>query len=146
MATRCITKNCLQLSHSTSSSAARAFLQLSPRRYLHRTPLPELDFLLPGIPSSILRNGCTSRPTSRTIQVEKRRFTSSSRRQQTTAVFNPRRDEDGNDMNVEITPRASNVSLTSCLCYISVANTKVSASKRNHVSRFKSQPCTSNTS
>lgn len=113
MATRCITRNCSQLSTSASSSAPRAFLQLSPRRYLHRTPLPVLDFLLPGIPLSILRNGCTSMPTSRTIQVAKRSFTSSSRRQQTTAIFNPRQDEDGNNMNVEITPRASNVSLSS---------------------------------
>lgn len=29
-------------------------------------------------------------------------------RQQTTAIVNPKRDDDGNDMNVEITPRASN--------------------------------------
>jgi hypothetical protein len=112
MATRCISKSCSQLSPSTSSSASRAFLQLTARRALHSTPLPLLEFLLPGFPSAIVRNGHIARPTPRTIEGVKRTFTTSSKRQQTTAIFNPRQDEDGNDMSVEITPRASNVRLT----------------------------------
>ena len=109
MASRSITRSCSHLS-SASSTAARAFLQLAPRRQLHSTPLPLLDFLLPSAPIPGLHNDWACKQVSRAIQTTKRPFTSSSRRQQTFAIFNPRKDDDGIDMSVEITPRASNVS------------------------------------
>lgn len=46
--------------------------------------------------------------SSRSQAQTKRAFTASSICHQTTAITNPRKDDDGNDMNVEITPRASN--------------------------------------
>jgi hypothetical protein len=106
MASRCVARSCSQLTSSTSSSETRAFLQLTPRRYLYNTPLPILDFLLPSVPAPALRHGWTSK---RSHMQSKRAFASSARRQQTTAIVNPRKDDDGNDMRVEITPRASNV-------------------------------------
>jgi hypothetical protein len=106
MASRCVARSCSQLTSSTSSSVARAFLQLTPRRYLSNTPLPILDFLLPSVPVSALRHGWTSK---RSYIQTNRAFTSSARRQQTTVIVNPRKDDDGNDMHIEITPRASNV-------------------------------------
>ncbi|KAG4437155.1 hypothetical protein IFR05_007357 [Cadophora sp. M221] len=108
MASRCIARSCSQFAASTPSSAARAFLQLAPQRYLH-TSSPVLDFLLPSVASPALRlRQAESHLSSQQQNVARRSFTSSSRRQATTAVFNPRDDDDGKPMHIEITPRASN--------------------------------------
>ncbi|TAQ85650.1 hypothetical protein B7494_g6050 [Chlorociboria aeruginascens] len=108
MATRPITRSCIQLSSSNSASAARTFIQLTPQRHL-RTPLPVFDFLLPSISSSTVGQAYHIKPVSTSPASQARRaFTSSSIRQQTSAIINPRKDDDGNDMNIEITPRASN--------------------------------------
>ena len=144
MATRCATRGCSQLGASTS--AARAFVQLTPPRHLHTAPLPVLDFLLPNISPCIGRNGSPVRQRPRSLKDAKRSFVSSSRRRQTSAIFNPRQDEDGNDMSVEITPRASNVNLTSTCVYVKIADTMNLAPQRDHVSRFKSEPSSTNTS
>lgn len=119
MAARCITRSCsqFQLVASNKPCAARAFLQLSPPP-LHNqasTPISLLDFLVPRFSRS-------STGTFRTVpaSVQKTRpFTSSAIRQQTAAVVNPKKDEDGNEMNIEITRRASNVYvLLLCLVYL----------------------------
>ncbi|KAE8447391.1 hypothetical protein EG329_010805 [Mollisiaceae sp. DMI_Dod_QoI] len=108
MASRCIARSCLQLSASTPSSAAYAYLQLAPRKYLHSAP-PILDFLLPSVPVAALCHGWVGTNTSsKERMLAKRTFTSSARHQQTTAIFNPRKDDDGKDMTIEITPRAAN--------------------------------------
>ncbi|KAH7321557.1 hypothetical protein BKA65DRAFT_512454 [Rhexocercosporidium sp. MPI-PUGE-AT-0058] len=108
MASRSIARSCSQLATSTPSSAARAFLQLAPQRYLHTSSLV-LDFLVPSVPSQALRPRKAYRPlSSRQQNVAIRSFTSSSRRKATTAIFNPRDDDDGKPMHIEITPRASN--------------------------------------
>ncbi|PSS18691.1 hypothetical protein M430DRAFT_101936 [Amorphotheca resinae ATCC 22711] len=101
---------CPQLVSSSSSSAARAFLQLAPRRCFHNAPpQPLLDFLLPSLPSPALQHARLNKPlSSRTQNAPRRAFTTSPVRRHTSAVFNPRKDDDGNDMTVEITPRASN--------------------------------------
>lgn len=118
MASRCISRSCSQLSASTSSSAARAFLQVAPRRTLHSTPLPVLEFLLPSLstPTRIWAgsNGSTSSRSSHGhVHVHGRRaFVSSSRRLGTVTVYNPKKDEDGKDMSIEITARASKVRLS----------------------------------
>lgn len=108
MASRCITKSCSRLSVTTQASAAQAFIQLAPRRHLHNAP-PVLDFLLPNLPLTSSHHSWAGKTVSRGLKLQKRAFTSSSRRQQTTPIFNPRKDEDGKDMNIEITPRAANV-------------------------------------
>ena len=110
MATRTMTSSCSHLRAFSSPSAARAFLQLAPGRYLHSNRPLVLDFLLPSIPSAGLRHGYSGKAGSTKSQVHaKRTFTYSPRRQNTTAIYNPRQDDNGNDMHVEITPRASNV-------------------------------------
>jgi hypothetical protein len=108
MTTRSIARSCSPLTHSNPSSAARAFLQLAPRRYPQTTPQPILDFLLPSIPSTSIRNGSAGKLVFSKPQLS-RTFTSSSVRQATSVVVNPKKDDDGNDMTVEITPRASDV-------------------------------------
>lgn len=108
MATRSITRSCSQMAHSSPSSAARAFLQLAPRRYFQTAP--PLDFLLPSIPSTSIRRGRRTQPSVLKTQPS-RTFTSSPIRRATHVVVNPKKDDDGNDMTVEITPRASNVRL-----------------------------------
>ncbi len=110
MAVRCISRSSSQLTASTPSSAARAFLQITSRRYLSSTPPPVLDFLLPSVPASAIRYSWTSENiVTRSRVPAGRAFSSSTRRQQTTAIYNPKQDDDGNPMQIEITPRASNV-------------------------------------
>ncbi|RDW70264.1 hypothetical protein BP5796_08661 [Coleophoma crateriformis] len=104
MATRRITQSCLHHGASTSTSAARAFLQLAPRRTLHTTH--PLEFLVPAARRPAQSRSLRKQPAL--LHPSARSFTSSPERRQTTAVVNPRKDDDGNDMNVEITPRASN--------------------------------------
>ncbi|KAI9052244.1 hypothetical protein LZ554_003601 [Drepanopeziza brunnea f. sp. 'monogermtubi'] len=108
MASRSVARSCSQLANSAPSSAARAFLQLAPLRSLYNAP-PVLDFLAPSIPFTALQSNRTANYTSARRQIHaKRAFTSSSRQQATRAIYNPRNDDDGLPMDVEITPRASN--------------------------------------
>lgn len=112
MASRCtrIARSCSQLSPPTSSSAARTFLQLAPRSYLHSGPPPPiLDFLLPSISSSLKVRGGVAFDCPFVGPKTQRGFASSSKHYNTTTIFNPRQDEDGGEMKVEITHRASNV-------------------------------------
>ncbi|TVY81535.1 Iron-sulfur assembly protein [Lachnellula suecica] len=103
MATRSLSRSCSQLSTSPSTSLARAFLQLAPprRHFASTTTTPPLDFLFPP---SLYQSASKPSPLTQT----RRSFASTVTRQQTKAIFNPQQDEDGNDMHVEITPRASN--------------------------------------
>ncbi|KUJ11755.1 uncharacterized protein LY89DRAFT_594722 [Mollisia scopiformis] len=107
MAARCVARSCPRLSTSTSPSAAQAFMQLAPRRHLYNAP-PVLDFLIPNVLLAALHHGWATKTVSKGRPPQNRAFTSSTRHQQTTAIFNPRKDDDGNDMNIEITPRAAN--------------------------------------
>jgi hypothetical protein len=109
MATPSVTRGCQRLARSGHASCARVFLQVVSRRCFHSTPPPVLDFLLPAIPSKALRVGLAKKPVSSNQLSITRRFTSSSIRRHTRAILNPKKDDDGKDMNVEITPRASNV-------------------------------------
>merc|ERR1712093_149676 len=107
MASRCIARSCSHFATTTPTSAARAFLQLAPQRYLH-TSSPVLDFLLPSVTYPAQNRLADSQLSSRQQNVTRKNFSSSSRLQATTAIFNPRDDDDGTPMHIEITPRASN--------------------------------------
>lgn len=119
MAARSVTRSCLRFKNGYSTSAARAFLLVSSRRQLHSAPAPLLDFLVPSAGSSPAY--VQYQRDLRTRGLRSRGFTSCAV-QRTSAIVNPRKDDDGNDMIVEITPRASNVCLVfffhdvSCLC------------------------------
>ncbi|KAL2067969.1 hypothetical protein VTL71DRAFT_16067 [Oculimacula yallundae] len=108
MASRSIARSCSHFATSTPSSAARAFLQIAPQRQLH-TSSPVLEFLLPSIqyPSLRTRNA-KSQLSCRQQNTARRKFTSTPKRQATSAIYNPRDDDDGVPMHIEITPRASN--------------------------------------
>ncbi len=145
MATHCIARSCPQLTAYTSRSAARAFLRLAPGRYLHNSSVPVLDFLLPSLSSGTLHHIWATEPKSHHAQKHgKRQFTFSARRQETMAIFNPRKDEEGKDMNIEITPLASHVRFhpTSIL---SITNT-ILATQRDHGPRPEPQPRSTNLS
>ncbi|TVY93758.1 Iron-sulfur cluster assembly-like protein, mitochondrial [Lachnellula willkommii] len=104
MAAHSLSRSCLRICTSQPPTAARAFLKLTtpPRRHLSNlAPPPLLDFLLP--PSSLRLFARTSKPT----RTARRTFASSAAKQ-TRAVHNPQKDEDGKEMNIEITARASN--------------------------------------
>merc|ERR1712098_955530 len=100
-------RSCSHFATTTPTSAARAFLQLAPQRYLH-TSSPVLDFLLPSVTYPAQNRLADSQLPSRQQNVTRKNFSSSSRLQATTAIFNPRDDDDGTPMHIEITPRASN--------------------------------------
>ncbi|OBT62641.1 hypothetical protein VE03_07520 [Pseudogymnoascus sp. 23342-1-I1] len=83
--------------------AARTFFQLA-----HQRAPPMLDFLLPSIPAAAPRSMHRQAPRSLSKLSSSRPFTASALRATTTAIYNPRKDDDGNDMTIEITPRAAN--------------------------------------
>ncbi|KAI9867067.1 MAG: [4Fe-4S] proteins maturation [Trichoglossum hirsutum] len=87
-------------------------VQHHPRKSLTWTATPRpllLDFLFPPLRSTRIE------PTAAALQNEarspsvkcKRHFSSSPPRRKATAIANPRKDENGNEMTIEITPRAS---------------------------------------
>ncbi|KAK7961149.1 hypothetical protein PG988_012363 [Apiospora saccharicola] len=113
------------------ASAARLFVQLSRTCAQQPSQRAPLDILLPAsarsfhsglvprsrITSPIASHRSRSTPTSspkRTTAActasttTTRSFGSTSARQMTQAIYNPQKDEDGNDMVLEITPRAAN--------------------------------------
>lgn len=113
MGSRSLTRSCLQLSTAQSTSAAQSFMNLFPRR-IHTTTPPVLDFLLPSSAQRWKQSSQSSRfkiPSGNHAfsRHATRAFTSSTPRHATVAIYNPQKDEDGNDMGVQITPRASNV-------------------------------------
>ena len=90
------------LRSSNSAPAARAFLQIASRR-----PLLVLDFLAPAAAS---QHATPTTPLYSLPRSASRLFSTSPTRKQTIAIRNPRQDEYGKEMSVEITPRASSVS------------------------------------
>lgn len=142
MATRPITRGCTSWAASYSSSAAREFLQLAPRRSYYRASAPLLDFLVPGVPSKAILHGSSTPACLKSQIAGKRAFTTSSVRRITSAVFNPRKDDDGKEMSVEITPRAASVCTPSPIpnphAHMNLAF------ERYHGYRFKPQPRSAN--
>lgn len=111
MAARTISRSCLQLSHE--APASRAFLRIVSQRPLHTTPI--FDFLAPGIAQpAFQRAGRRNIPFQESSSgISRRDFTTSRTSRATAAIHNPKKDDDGNDMHIEITPRASNVGFAS---------------------------------
>ncbi|CAL3965989.1 unnamed protein product [Diplocarpon coronariae] len=108
MASQCIPRSCSHIINSSPSSAARAFLKLAPQRQLHRS-FRVLGFLAPSALFVARRSGLEeSIHSPRSHLQAKRNFASSQNRRATSAIYNPRNDDDGSPMEVEITPRASN--------------------------------------
>ncbi|RKF63056.1 Iron-sulfur cluster insertion protein ErpA [Erysiphe neolycopersici] len=88
-------------------SLPRVFHQIAAsRRDIYSTPLT-LDFLLPITSNITNRQYLTSKLSIPFIN-SIRSYSVSSKREKTIAIFNPLKDEDGIDMSLEITPRASN--------------------------------------
>ncbi|KJZ73780.1 hypothetical protein HIM_06898 [Hirsutella minnesotensis 3608] len=103
---------------ANSASAARSFIQIANRGYsvsATRTPVA-LEFLVPRSyrnPASrrapSYRANCKL-PASLSRPFQRRTFSASISRNATKVTLNPRQDEDGNEMMLEITPRAAKVS------------------------------------
>ncbi|EXV05514.1 Fe-S cluster assembly scaffold protein [Metarhizium robertsii] len=111
---------------ANGASAARSFIQIAKRGYstaAARSSAP-LEFLLPRTVSTthchaafLLRSTKTTRAGRASLrgtpfsgglrQSQKRTFTATAARQATVCVLNPQKDEDGNEMMLEITPRAA---------------------------------------
>ncbi|KAM7184728.1 hypothetical protein V8F20_012091 [Naviculisporaceae sp. PSN 640] len=111
---------------ANAPAPATLFIQLSMRRQIPATVSPPiLDLLVPRRPA-----GCSARKytTAITSQINKqqqwktaiatihhqssrtpqRAFSTSRVMRATHTIFNPQKDEDGNEMKLEITPRAAN--------------------------------------
>ncbi|XWW94788.1 hypothetical protein V2A60_002736 [Cordyceps javanica] len=103
------------------SCSARFFVQLAKRRYATAAAAPTatascFDFLAPRTVASPPRmTHGTTRPLARRsaappatpATIPRRAFSSSATRSATVCVQNPVKDEDGNDMTLEITARAA---------------------------------------
>lgn len=88
-------------------SLPRVFIQIAASRQdVYYAPLI-LNFLLP-ITSSIANRKCSTSRISISCFNPRRSYFVSSKKQKTITIFNPLKDEDGTDMSLEITPRASN--------------------------------------
>lgn len=135
MASRSVSIKCLRL--SASASPSYAFLQLAPARSISTKSAfhPPLDFLLPNVAIQKQRPGYKSVITSPRTQ---RGFSSSQSRRATVTVVNPRKDDDGNQMTIEITPRASNVSLRSSGLQEPAVTELCPALERNNGERLES--------
>ncbi|KAG5939961.1 hypothetical protein E4U60_000688 [Claviceps pazoutovae] len=113
---------------NSASSVARSFLRIANRGYSTSTTLrtsAPLEFLLPRAMTKTdfhtsfpLHSSRHYRATCRSIrgptvgqtstrQSQQRNFTAAATRGATTCVLNPQTDEDGNQMMLEITPRAA---------------------------------------
>ncbi|QUC21032.1 uncharacterized protein UV8b_05273 [Ustilaginoidea virens] len=118
------------ISCATGASAARLFIHLAKRGYSSDSSaaagrsFAPLEFLLPRRRSITRRHlACLLRPSqhyptgkasldkasvkSTFEQPWRRTFTVTTRRPTTTCILNPRTDEDGQEMTMEITPRAA---------------------------------------
>ncbi|KAM3071928.1 [4Fe-4S] proteins maturation [Clarireedia jacksonii] len=106
MAARSLTQNCLRAA-SPATSVAQGCLKTTAaaRSFHHNTPLPVLEFLAPRLQPS------TNRPSLKRITIPAktpaRNFSDTGRRKATTVAFNPRKNEDGTEQKIEITPRAA---------------------------------------
>lgn len=98
------------MKHTTSASATKAFVQLASRRATSTQPV--LDFLLPTrttpFPSSTSGSSLKA-VRSNLATAQRRAFTASASLKETRCIYNPKRDEDGEFMKIEITPRAAHV-------------------------------------
>jgi hypothetical protein len=123
MATRSISRQCLRLSNRSNLSPAASFLQIAPKQ---STPNASVvfDFLAPRAQLSTF-NVCSYavdgvQSGSPTRFGKQRYFSTTSRRRATKAIVNPTKDDDGNDMLLDITPRAANVSKLQAPSYLCV--------------------------
>lgn len=85
-------------------------------RQLHTTAIP--SFLIPSFqPSQQYQYDCSRRLSQKAAQLPRkadrrarREFSTTPLRKDVNVITNPRKDDDGKDMVVDITPRAANVS------------------------------------
>jgi hypothetical protein len=117
----------LRCAAGASPSTALSFLRIAAARTTPSCPTPQhaqaFDFLIPTRSIHTTTYSTRSAPPARQFRERtattrqpaqpSRLFGTTSQRNQTVALYNPRKDEDGNEMGLEITPRAANVRLLS---------------------------------
>jgi len=103
---------CLRLANAHTTSAAASFLQIAPRRCFQSSSAPLLDFLAPQAQLSMWSPHSTrsyNQPRELHQSRKQRCFSTTGRRKATKAIVNATKDDDGNEMLLDITPRAAKV-------------------------------------
>ncbi|KAK5734996.1 [4Fe-4S] proteins maturation [Elasticomyces elasticus] len=77
------------------------------RRSLHTSPPLFLDFLAPSWRSQPVHQRDLMLPSTSAARLQQRRAFSSAQRNLAKAITNPRKDDDGNEMLITISPRAA---------------------------------------
>ncbi|KAK8117972.1 mitochondrial protein required for iron metabolism [Apiospora kogelbergensis] len=107
-----LSRSCAQQQQQPRSPVFDILLPLSARRFhsasRSRAPFPR-HHLTPSLPrrTTPTTTTCAAAPTTVSTTSITRGFSSTSARQMTQAIHNPQKDEDGNEMVLEITPRAA---------------------------------------
>jgi hypothetical protein len=138
---------------ANAPSAARLFVQLSTRS--RQTPI--LDVFLPQQTRSFrsfaramprIRPGTVPSPilhVNGSEAVARRAFSSTNPRRRTQAIYNPQNDDDGNEMLLEITPRAANVCPRLSQACVSLADRQHIAPLPDHGKRCQPESCSAHT-
>lgn len=126
------------------SSIAKTVQTSTHRSYVSNSCLRASTLKKRNPHSNHLRSLRQARPTLHHVQTP-HCFSTSAAYKAVVVIANPRKDDDGNDMLIDITTRAATVRLSK-MSPMLIATNSVEASTGNYVQRLQPPPCTARNS